>query len=66
MGSLVSGPKYSRGRTTQQRAVMHLTETREFTTQPAHYTLNIRKGILEVNPPGAGEEQLVINTDTLS
>jgi len=35
-------------------------------TRPAHYTLNVRKGILEVNPPGAGKEQLVINTDTLT
>ena len=33
---------------------------------PDHYTLNVRKGILEVNPPGAGNEQFVINTDSLT
>jgi alkyl sulfatase BDS1-like metallo-beta-lactamase superfamily hydrolase len=33
---------------------------------PAHYTLNVRKGILEMNPPRAGDEQFVINTDTLT
>jgi alkyl sulfatase BDS1-like metallo-beta-lactamase superfamily hydrolase len=35
-------------------------------TQPDHYRLNVRKGILEVNPPGASNEQFVINTDTLT
>ena len=35
-------------------------------TQPAHYTLNVRKGILEVNPPGASNEQFVITTDSLT
>jgi len=33
---------------------------------PDHYTLNVRKGILEVNPPGAGNEQFVINTNSLT
>ena len=33
---------------------------------PDHYTLNVRKGILEVNPPGASNEQFVINTDSLT
>lgn len=35
-------------------------------TQPAHYTLNVRRGILEVNPPGASNELFVINTDSLT
>jgi alkyl sulfatase BDS1-like metallo-beta-lactamase superfamily hydrolase len=35
-------------------------------TQPDHYRLNVRKGILEVNPPGASNEQFVINTDILT
>ena len=34
--------------------------------QPSHYTLNVRKGILEVNPPGAGNEQFVINTKVMT
>jgi alkyl sulfatase BDS1-like metallo-beta-lactamase superfamily hydrolase len=34
--------------------------------QPAHYTFNVRKGILEVNPPGASNEQFVINTDSMT
>jgi len=33
---------------------------------PDHYTLNVRKGILEVNPPGAGNEAFVINTDVMT
>ncbi len=35
-------------------------------TQPAHYTLNVRRGILEVDPPSAGSEQFVIVTDPLT
>ena len=35
-------------------------------TRPAHYTFNVREGILEVNPPGAGSEEFVINTDTMT
>jgi len=34
--------------------------------KPAHYTFNVREGILEVNPPGASGEQFVINTDTMT
>jgi alkyl sulfatase BDS1-like metallo-beta-lactamase superfamily hydrolase len=34
--------------------------------RPAHYTFNVREGILEVNPPGAGSEEFVINTDTMT
>jgi alkyl sulfatase BDS1-like metallo-beta-lactamase superfamily hydrolase len=30
------------------------------------YTLNVRKGILEVNPPAASNSQFVIKTDTLT
>jgi len=33
---------------------------------PDHYTFNVRKGILEVNPPGAGNEAFVINTDVMT
>jgi alkyl sulfatase BDS1-like metallo-beta-lactamase superfamily hydrolase len=33
---------------------------------PNYYTLNVRKGILEVNPPSASTAQFVINTDTQS
>jgi alkyl sulfatase BDS1-like metallo-beta-lactamase superfamily hydrolase len=33
---------------------------------PDHYRLNVRKGILEVNPPGASNEQFVINTNSLT
>jgi hypothetical protein len=31
-----------------------------------HYTLNVRKGILEVNPPGASNEAFVIHTDIMT
>mgnify|MGYP001025986803 CR=1 FL=1 len=34
--------------------------------RPAHYTFNVREGILEVNPPGASNEQFVINTDSMT
>ena len=33
---------------------------------PDHYTLNVRKGILEVNPPSASKGQFVIVTDSLT
>ncbi|MDI9497000.1 MAG: alkyl sulfatase dimerization domain-containing protein [Bacillota bacterium] len=33
---------------------------------PDHYTLNVRKGILEVDPPSAGESQFEIVTDQLT
>ena len=33
---------------------------------PDHYTLNVRKGILEVNPPFPGKSQFVITTDSLT
>ena len=35
-------------------------------TEPDHYTLQVRKGILEVDPPAAGNEQFVITTDSLT
>ena len=35
-------------------------------TQPDHYTLNVRKGILEVDPPSASNGQFVITTDSLT
>ncbi len=35
-------------------------------TQPDHYMLNVRKGILEVDPPTASAEQFVIVTDSLT
>jgi alkyl sulfatase BDS1-like metallo-beta-lactamase superfamily hydrolase len=31
---------------------------------PDHYTLNVRRGILEVNPPSAGSAEFTIATDT--
>jgi alkyl sulfatase BDS1-like metallo-beta-lactamase superfamily hydrolase len=33
---------------------------------PDRYTLNVRKGILEVNPPHSGSTQFVITTDSLT
>ncbi|MDI9470240.1 MAG: alkyl sulfatase dimerization domain-containing protein [Bacillota bacterium] len=33
---------------------------------PDHYILNVRKGILEINPPAAGESQFEIVTDQLT
>jgi alkyl sulfatase BDS1-like metallo-beta-lactamase superfamily hydrolase len=33
---------------------------------PDRYTLNVRKGILEVNPPYSGSTQFVITTDSLT
>ena len=33
---------------------------------PDHYTLNVRKGIFEVNPPSAGSAEFTITTDTLT
>jgi alkyl sulfatase BDS1-like metallo-beta-lactamase superfamily hydrolase len=33
---------------------------------PDYYSLNVRKGILEVNPPSASTAQFVITTDTLT
>ena len=33
---------------------------------PDHYTLNVRKGILEVDPPSASKGQFVIVTDSLT
>ena len=35
-------------------------------TQPANYTLHVRKGILEVNPPSSSKGQFVITTDSLT
>jgi len=32
----------------------------------AHYTLNVRKGILEVDPPASSRSQFVITTDSLT
>lgn len=34
--------------------------------QPDHYTLNVRKGILEVDPPNASGPEFVIKTNTLT
>ena len=35
-------------------------------TQPNRYTLQVRKGILEVNPPSPSNRQFVIKTDSLT
>jgi alkyl sulfatase BDS1-like metallo-beta-lactamase superfamily hydrolase len=35
-------------------------------TEPDHYTLQVRKGILEVNPPSPSEGEFVILTDSLT
>jgi putative sterol carrier protein len=32
----------------------------------AHYTLNVRQGILEVDPPSASKGEFVITTDSLT
>jgi len=35
-------------------------------TEPDHYTLHVRKGILEVDPPSSSNGQFVITTDSLT
>jgi alkyl sulfatase BDS1-like metallo-beta-lactamase superfamily hydrolase len=35
-------------------------------TEPDYYTLQVRKGILEVNPPSSSNGQFVITTDSLT
>jgi alkyl sulfatase BDS1-like metallo-beta-lactamase superfamily hydrolase len=43
---------------------LQLTDTHK--NKPDHYTLQVRKGILEVNPPSSSDAQFVIVTDTLT
>ena len=45
---------------------LQLTDGGKNKPNPAYYTLNIRKGILEVNPPSASSAQFVIVTDALT
>lgn len=43
-----------------------LTDMGTNSKKPAYYDLNVRKGILEVNPPYPGKSQFVISTDSLT
>jgi alkyl sulfatase BDS1-like metallo-beta-lactamase superfamily hydrolase len=45
---------------------LQLTDMGKNRTAPAHYTLNVRKGILEVNPPSPSSGEFVITTDSLT
>ncbi len=44
---------------------LQLTDTSK-NGRAAHYTLNVRKGILEVDPPSASKGEFVITTDSLT
>jgi alkyl sulfatase BDS1-like metallo-beta-lactamase superfamily hydrolase len=45
---------------------LELTDMGKNKAKPAYYTLNVRRGILEVNPPFPGKSQFVITTDSLT
>jgi alkyl sulfatase BDS1-like metallo-beta-lactamase superfamily hydrolase len=45
---------------------LQLTDLGKNRKAPAHYTLNVRKGILEVNPPSPSRGEFVITTDSLT
>jgi alkyl sulfatase BDS1-like metallo-beta-lactamase superfamily hydrolase len=52
----------SKSTTTDMVVGLQLTDTHK--NKPDYYTLNVRKGIFEVNPPSASAAQFVIVTDT--
>ncbi len=47
-------------------AGLQLTDAGKNKPNPAYYTLDVRKGILEVNPPSSSIAQFVIVTDSLT
>jgi alkyl sulfatase BDS1-like metallo-beta-lactamase superfamily hydrolase len=56
----------SKSMETDKLVDLQLTDLGKNRKAPAHYTLNVRKGILEVNPPSPSSGEFVITTDSLT